>query len=401
DTRLSGYMLEPALVAGFVSMGMDVVLVGPMPTPGIAFLTSSIRADAGVVVSASHNPFQDNGIKFFGPNGTKLPDEIEEEIERLALSDELDQHRPTAGDVGKAFRIDDAAGRYIVYLKHTFPRDFDLDGLRVVVDCAHGAAYKVAPAVFAELGAEVIPIGINPDGQNINDGVGAVAPRAMQTIVRDRRADIGIALDGDADRLILADERGNIVDGDAILAICAKDLAERGELRHKAVVGTVMSNMGLEVTLRKLGVSLIRTGVGDRYVAEALRERDLCLGGEQSGHLIFADLTTTGDGILSALQILAIMRRTGKRLSELASILIKMPQVLKNVPVKHKPPIDSLPESRKLIKEAETALGDFGRVLVRYSGTEHKVRVMIEGERAELIERHANAITEALRKELG
>ncbi|MBZ0252776.1 MAG: phosphoglucosamine mutase, partial [Candidatus Methylomirabilis sp.] len=348
-----------------------------------------------------HNPFQDNGIKFFGPDGYKLPDEVEDQIERWVLGDELDRHRPTADEVGKAFRVDDALGRYIVHVKHTFPREFDLNRMRIVLDCANGAGYKAAPAALSELGAEVIPIGIAPNGVNINDGCGATAPKLLQSRVRDRRADLGIALVGDADRVMLVDERGRVVDGDGVLAICAQDLLERGLLRNKAVVGTVMSNMGLEVTLRKMGVALVRTQVGDRYVAEALRAKGLQLGGEPSGHLIFSDHATTGDGLLSALQVLAIMVRTGKRLSELAAGLIQMPQIVKNVPVKAKPDIESLAKTSAVIAEVERALGDLGRVVVRYSGTEPLARIMVEGPGEAAVIGYADDIADAMTKELG
>ncbi|NOY45909.1 MAG: phosphoglucosamine mutase, partial [Deltaproteobacteria bacterium] len=334
DTRLSGYMLENALASGICSMGVDILLVGPLPTPGIAFITSSMRADAGVVISASHNPYQDNGIKFFDRDGFKLPDEVEAEIEAHVFNGELDHVRPTAEEVGKAFRVDDAVGRYVVYLKGTFPSHLTLEGIRIVVDCANGAAYRVAPAVFEELGAEVIPIGVNPDGTNINAECGSLHPECVADEVRARGAHLGIALDGDADRVIVVDERGNEVDGDHIMAICARDLAERGRLKGGAVVATVMSNLGLERSLAQVGLDLVRTQVGDRYVVERMRRDGYNFGGEQSGHLIFLDHATTGDGVLAALQLLGVVVNTGRPLSELARVMEAVPQVLQNVRVR-------------------------------------------------------------------
>jgi len=328
DTRLSGYMLESALLAGICSMGVDVLLVGPLPTPGIANITKSMRADAGVVISASHNAFQDNGIKFFSADGFKLPDEIELKIEKLIDSKKIDSLRPTATEVGKAFRIDDAAGRYIVFLKNSFPADLDLSGLKIVLDCANGAAYKVAPAVFEELGAEVIPLGVRPNGSNINAGCGSLHPEVISEAVKQHQAHIGIALDGDADRVIVCDEFGNEVNGDQIMAICATDMLARKTLKKKTLVATVMSNMGLDIALRKAGGKIIKTAVGDRYVVEEMRKGGYNLGGEQSGHLIFLDNNTTGDGVLAALQLLAVMRRREKPLSELAEVMIPLPQVL-------------------------------------------------------------------------
>lgn len=398
DTRLSGYMIENALVAGICSMGVDVLLVGPLPTPGIAFITSSMRADAGVVISASHNPYQDNGIKFFSADGFKLPDELELEIEDLILNSRLDDLRPVADDVGKAYRIDDAIGRYIVYLKNTFPRDLDLQGLRIVLDCAHGAGYKVAPAVLEELGAEVIAIGIKPNGVNINDGCGSLHPEVMAEKVREYRADLGIALDGDADRVIFVDENGTEVDGDHIMAICGTDMIKQGALNDKTVVATVMSNMGLDIAMQKAGGKVVRTGVGDRYVVEEMRKGNYNLGGEQSGHMIFLDHITTGDGILSALQVLAIIQRSGKRLSELAKVMTSLPQILVNVRVRKKADLADIAPIKLVIDEVETELAGKGRVLVRYSGTEPLLRVMIEGEDqlriAELADRVAGAVRE-------
>ncbi len=380
DTRVSGYMLETALASGICSMGVDVLLVGPMPTPGIAFLTTDMRADAGIVISASHNPFQDNGIKIFSRDGFKLPDDKEEEIEDLMFSKEIDSLRPTATEVGKAFRIDDAAGRYIVFLKKTFPGDFTLDGYKIVLDCAHGAAYKIAPHVFTELGAEVYPLGIEPDGANINMNCGALYPEVISKAVKDKGADIGIALDGDADRVIFVDENGVEVDGDHIMAFCAVELLKENRLQKNTVVATVMSNIGLEIALRKEGINLVRSAVGDRYILEEMRNNGYNFGGEQSGHIIFYDLNRTGDGILSALQVLAVMKKNRKPLSALSAIMQKFPQVIENVEVGNKKDLDGIPDIRKAIAQAEETLLGKGRVLVRYSGTQHLCRVMVEGQ---------------------
>ncbi|MDF1580462.1 MAG: phosphoglucosamine mutase [Desulfuromonadales bacterium] len=401
DTRLSGYMIENALASGICSMGVDVVLVGPLPTPGIAFLTASLRAAAGVVISASHNPYQDNGIKFFSNNGFKLPDALEIEIESLLDDSRLDALRPTAAEVGKAVRLDDAVGRYIVFLKHTFPKQLDLNGLKIVLDCAHGAAYKVAPAVLRELGAEVITIGVTPDGMNINAGCGSLYPEVMAAAVREHQADLGIALDGDADRVIFVDEHGREVDGDHIMAICATDLLERGELARKTLVSTVMSNMGLDIAMRKAGGKMIRTAVGDRYVVEEMRQGGYSLGGEQSGHMIFLDHNTTGDGTLSALQVLAIIQRSGKRLSELAQVMTALPQILLNVRVAERKDLGDVPEVSRVIKAVESELGKNGRVLIRYSGTEPLLRIMLEGPEQRRIEELANDIAAAVVQHLG
>ncbi len=401
DTRLSGYMLENALVAGICSMGVDVLLVGPLPTPGIANITSSMRADAGVVISASHNAFQDNGIKFFSADGFKLPDEIELKIERLIETNKIDSLRPTATEVGKAFRIDDAAGRYIVYLKNTFPQDMDLSGLKIVLDCANGAAYKVAPAVFEELGAEVVPLGVKPNGTNINAGFGSLHPEVISEAVKQHRADIGIALDGDADRVIVCDEFGNEVDGDHIMAICATDMIKRKVLKQNTLVATVMSNMGLDIAVRKAGGKIVKTAVGDRYVVEEMRNGGYNLGGEQSGHMIFLDYNTTGDGILSALQLLAVMRREGKPLSELAEVMIPLPQVLVNTRVSEKKDIMTIEPVAKAIRDVESKLGNEGRVLIRYSGTEPLLRVMLEGQDKYEITSWANEIADLVKQHLG
>ncbi|MDD5286808.1 MAG: phosphoglucosamine mutase [Desulfuromonadaceae bacterium] len=401
DTRLSGYMLENALVAGICSMGVDVLLVGPLPTPGIANITTSMRADAGVVISASHNAFQDNGIKFFSADGFKLADEIELKIEKLIETNQIVSLRPTATEVGKAFRIDDAAGRYIVYLKNTFPQEMDLSGLKIVLDCANGAAYKVAPAVFEELGATVIPLGVKPNGTNINAGCGSTCPSVISEAVKEHRADIGIALDGDADRVIVCDEFGNEVDGDHIMAICASDMLKRKLLKKNTLVATVMSNMGLDIALRKVGGKIVKTDVGDRYVVEAMRDGGYNLGGEQSGHMIFLDYNTTGDGILSALQLLAVMRREDKTVSELAEIMIPLPQVLVNTRVSEKKDIMAISDVAKKIRDVEKKLGEEGRVLIRYSGTEPLLRVMIEGQDKYEITTWANEICALVKKHIG
>ncbi len=392
DTRLSCYMLENALAAGICSMGVDVLLIGPMPTPAIAFLTESMRADAGVVISASHNPFQDNGIKLFSSDGFKLPDHVEARIEELMDSPSLQKEMPTGEGVGKAYRIDDARGRYIVFLKHTFPKDLALDGLKIVLDCANGATYKVAPAVFEELGADVTKLGIQPSGTNINEECGALYPEKMQEKVRASGADMGIALDGDGDRVIVVDEKGNVVDGDHIMAICAKYMIENRHLNYNTVVATVMSNMGLEKALEDMGGRLIRTKVGDRYVVEAMREKGYNFGGEQSGHLIFMDHITTGDGILAALQLLSVMQRTRRPLSELASVMETFPQVLYNVRLTVKKAPEDIPGLFDLKESFEKELAGTGRILIRSSGTEPVIRVMVEGEDAEKIESIAQAM---------
>ncbi len=379
DTRLSGYMFEDALAAGICSMGGDVLQVGPMPTPAMAFLTVDMRCDAGAMISASHNPYQDNGIKFFGHDGFKLADELEERIEQVLSTGELDRHRPGPDAVGRARRIDDAEGRYTVFLKNSFPRDLSLDGLRVVLDCAHGAAYKVGPTVLEELGAEVFALGVAPNGRNINAGCGSQHPEEAAARVREVRADLGIALDGDADRVLLLTETGEVVDGDAVLALCARDQVERGLLRGGAVVATVMSNLGLERALEPLGVGLVRTRVGDRYVVEAMRAGGYNLGGEQSGHIVFLDHGRTGDGLLTALQVLAVMRRTGRPLGELVEGFVRYPQVIVNVDVAEKRPLATLEGFREQLRKVEGELGREGRVLVRYSGTEPRARIMVEG----------------------
>ena len=401
DTRLSGYMFETALSAGLTSMGVDVLLVGPMPTPGIAFLTRSLRADAGVAISASHNPYHDNGIKFFGPDGFKLADSAEADIEALMSSEVLDRTRPTGLGIGKAFRIDDADGRYNVFLKNVLPRELTLDGLRVVIDCAHGAAYRIAPTVLSELGAEVIAIGVSPDGHNINDGVGAMHIAGLRERVKAEKADVGIALDGDADRCILVDETGEEVDGDHVLAILGMAMMEKGDLTGSTVVATVMSNFGLEVALRERGIALERTPVGDRYVVERMVEGGFRLGGEKSGHIICLDHATTGDGMVTALSVLTSMKLTGRTLSEGRGLLRSFPQRLVSLKVKERRALSSIPSVVGAIAEAEGALGGRGRVVVRFSGTEPLARVMVEGEEEGAVERHAQRIAAAIEAALG
>ena len=401
DTRLSGYMLETALASGLCSMGVDVLLCGPLPTPAISNLTVSMRADAGAVISASHNPYQDNGIKFFSADGFKLPDEVEAEIEDLIANDKLHHLRPTATSIGKAYRIDDAAGRYIVYAKNTFPRHLTLEGVTVVIDCAHGAAYRVAPAVLQELGAKVIVIGNQPDGKNINRGFGAMHPETMCKAVRKTGADLGIALDGDADRLIVSDEHGNVVDGDSVMAICGLDLIRRRALPKKTVVATVMSNMGLDQCLAKAGGRVLRTRVGDRYVLEELRRGGYSFGGEQSGHLIFLENANTGDGTIAALALLAVMMESGRPVSELARCMDVFPQAQLGLQVKSKPELGSLPGVMRAIRDVEGKLGPNGRVLVRYSGTEPKVRVLVEGPDQKQIDAYAAEIAAELKRAIG
>jgi phosphoglucosamine mutase len=404
DTRLSGYLFETALAAGICSMGADVMLCGPLPTPGIAFITSSMRADAGVVISASHNPFEDNGIKIFAADGFKLPDEVEARLEELmepGQSGELDSNRPHGAMIGKATKIEDSRGRYVVFLKSVFPRHLTLEGLKIVVDCANGAAYKVAPAVFAELGAEVITLNARPDGLNINDDCGALHPSKMQAAVQKHGAQIGIAVDGDADRVIIADENGDEVDGDSIMAMCARRMIERGELKQKTLVATVMSNLGLERSLAQLGGRIERVQVGDRYVVEAMRANGYNFGGEQSGHLVFLDHMTTGDGVLGALQVLAVMLESGKPLSELRRVMTRYPQVLVNLKVQQKKPLGELATVNAVIAKVEQLLGADGRVLVRYSGTEAKARVMVEGPDEAVIQAYAEEIAHALGQACG
>ena len=378
DTRLSGYMIEPALVAGFTSVGMDVRLFGPLPTPAVAMMTRSMRADLGVMISASHNHFADNGIKLFGPDGFKLSDQRESEIEAF-MEEGLQEGLAEPRDLGRVVRVDDAQARYVEIVKATFPRQQNLNGLRVVIDCANGAAYKVAPTALYELGAEVVEIGVSPNGLNINDECGSTHPKAMAKAVKDYRADIGIALDGDADRLVICDERGQTVDGDQIMAIIAKSWAERGRLTGGGVVATVMSNLGLERFLSAQGLTLERTQVGDRYVMEKMREGGFNLGGEQSGHIIMSDVSTTGDGLISALQVLSVLASSGKPMSDLARQFEPAPQVLKNVRFAGGQPLKSA-KVKAAIADAEARLKGQGRVVVRASGTEPLIRIMAEGD---------------------
>ena len=401
DTRLSGYLFETALTAGITSGGAEAWQVGVLPTPGIAYITGAFRADAGIVISASHNPFFDNGLKIFAGDGYKLPDSTEADLERQMRGDELASELARDEEIGRAFRVHDALGRYVTYLKGTFPRELTLEGLRIVVDCGNGAAYKAAPLVLRELGATVIPLGTEPNGININREVGALYPERMADKVKETDAHLGIALDGDADRLILCDERGQIVNGDQILAIAAARKKSAGTLAKNTLVATVMSNLGLEIAMNRLGIQLVRTGVGDRYVVESMRKNGYTLGGEQSGHLIFLDHSTTGDGSLAALQILSVMLQEERPLSELSAIMEKVPQVLVNVRVKEKKPMETLPRVQAAIAQVESTLGKEGRVLVRYSGTEPKVRVMVEGADRARIDEYARNIGEVFLKELG
>jgi len=401
DTRLSGYMIENAIASGICSMGADVMLIGPLPTPGVAFVTKSMRADAGIMISASHNPYQDNGIKIFSADGIKLSADFELEIERLVQSGECENHLPTGDLIGKAYRIDDAIGRYLVFLKSQFSNDLDLLGTRVVLDTANGAPYKVAPLVFEELGAEVIRLGNQPNGLNINHNCGALHPEIAAGATVEFRADIGISLDGDGDRCILSDENGEIVDGDQIIGLCAIQMAKEGRLSSNRIVTTPMSNIGLEVALKKHGIQMSRAQVGDRHVFEMMKTEGSNLGGEQSGHLIFADHSTTGDGVVAALKVLEIMRKTGKPLSELKRDIQLFPQVCQNVRVSSKPPIEEFQEITESISDAESKLADRGRVFVRYSGTESLLRVLVEGENSKEIKKLSDQIVKSISKNIG
>jgi phosphoglucosamine mutase len=401
DTRLSGYMIESALTSGLCSMGIDVLLVGPMPTPGIAFLTRSLRADAGVVISASHNPYEDNGIKFFGRDGFKLPDAVEAKMEELIFSGAIDGIRPTAAEIGKALRIDDALGRYNEFVKSSIPRGLDLTGLKVVVDAANGAAYKIGPRILIELGADVLALYDQPNGMNINQGCGSLHPEMISRAVVANCAHAGIAYDGDADRVVLCDEKGTVVDGDAVMAVCALHMIRQGRLRHNTVVATVMSNLGLERAVREAGGKLVRAAVGDRYVMELMIQGGYNLGGEQSGHIIFLDHNTTGDGLITALQVLAIMQQDGRPLSELAACMRTYPQVLVNVKVRERRDLAGVPAIARRMADVEKALEGNGRLLVRYSGTEPKLRIMLEGDDDEAIRRYANELADLVRQELG
>ena len=396
DTRLSGYMIETALIAGFTSVGMDVLQLGPMPTPAVAMLTRSMRCDLGVMISASHNPYEDNGIKLFGPDGFKLSDDTELEIEAL-LESNLSARLAGSDALGRAKRIESVHARYIEFAKRTLPRQLDLDGMRVVVDCANGAAYKVAPETLWELGAEVIAIGVEPDGFNINRKVGSTAPEALIAKVRELRADIGIALDGDADRVLVVDEKGHLVDGDQLMAVVARSWAEDGRLAQPGVVATIMSNLGLERFLGGLGLDLVRTAVGDRYVLEHMREHGFNLGGEQSGHIILSDYTTTGDGLIAALQLLSVVKRLGKPVSEICHCFEPLPQVLKNVRYRSGQPLQAEAVTTA-IESARARLGNTGRLVIRPSGTEPVIRVMGEGDDRDLVNRIVDDVVDAVTK---
>ncbi len=401
DTRLSGYMIEQAMASGLNSMGIRVLLTGPLPTPGIGFVSQNMRADAGVVISASHNAFHDNGIKIFGSDGFKITAATESEIERLVFSEDMSTLLADPNEIGRTRRIDDADGRYIVYAKNTFPMNLSLEGMRIVLDCAHGAAYKVAPAIFEELGAEVMVIGKEPNGRNINDKVGALYPnRTCEEVVR-YRADVGISLDGDADRVIMVDERGQIVDGDHILAIAAIHKKKAGKLNQDTIVATEMSNIGLEHCLVNYGVKVVRTDVGDKYVVDEMRKHGYTLGGEQSGHIIFLEHSTTGDGTLAALHILSVMRATGKKLSELSDVMTDVPQVLINARVKQKVDLQTVAGYNELLSEIQDRLKGRGRIFVRYSGTENLVRVLVEGTEKRLIDSYAEEMATFLQMKLG
>ena len=401
DTRVSGYMLENALTAGICSMGVDVLLVGPMPTPGIAFITRSMRADAGMVISASHNPYQDNGIKIFSRSGFKLPDCEEDEIEDLIASGRIRDIRPTADAIGKARRIEDAKGRYIVFCKNTFPEELSLDGMKIVLDCANGATYKAAPTIFAELGADVTSIYCEPNGVNINDHCGSQHTQDLRAKVLTTGADVGLAFDGDGDRLIAVDENGQELSGDQLLVIFAKRFKEKGLLKNNLVISTVMANFGFGLALKALGIQYGVANVGDRYVLEMMKQRGSVLGGEASGHTIFLDHHTTGDGIVTALQLLAAMRESKQPLSSLAKLMTMCPQMMINLDVAKKPPLEEIPELQAVIKVAEAELGERGRVLIRYSGTQSMCRVMVEGPTEEMTQRLTKRLADMVRKCIG
>lgn len=400
DTRLSGYMIEQALSSGLNSMGVYVQLVGPLPTPGIGYLTRTMRASAGIVISASHNAFMDNGIKIFGSDGYKIPESVEKEIERLVHEEDLTKHLPPSREVGRTKRIEDAQGRYIVYAKNTFPLEYTLDGLRIVLDTANGAAYKVAPAIFEELGAEVIQLGDSPNGININDKVGALYPAKLAEAVREFRADVGISLDGDADRVIMCDERGEIVNGDHILGLCGLFLKQKGLLKNDTLVVTHMSNFGLEKKMKENGIKVAVVGVGDKYVVEEMRKKNLNLGGEQSGHIIFGDHSTTGDGCIAALAVLAVMKESGKKLSELSSGIEDVPQVLINCRVRNRKEIKDIAGYTELVAKIDLELKGVGRTFVRFSGTEPVIRILVEGPDKIKINQYAEQIARLLEKEL-
>ncbi len=401
DTRLSGYMLESALVAGITSMGADAIIIGPIPTPGVAFLTTNLDADAGIMISASHNPFEDNGIKIFSNTGFKLTDEQELKIEELIFSDKIIEKLASPKELGKAYRENDALGRYIVFLKHTFPKNLNLEGMKIVLDCANGATYKIVPLLFKEMRANITTLNIEPNGMNINLNSGALHPEKMAKKVLETNADIGLAFDGDGDRLIVVDEKGKILSGDQILAICSNSLKAESRLKSNILVTTIMSNMGLSIALKKLGIVQIKSNVGDRYVLEEMLKSDAVIGGEDSGHIIFLDYHTTGDGILSALQLLSILRKENKAISELAKIMDVFPQCTINVDVKSKPPLSDYPEIMETIKEVEKILDDKGRVLVRYSGTQSMCRIMVEGPTKKDTEELTSRIADIIKEKLG
>jgi phosphoglucosamine mutase len=402
DTRLSGYMLENALSSGILSMGVDVLFIGPLPTPGVAYVTRSLRADAGIVITASHNPYDDNGIKFFHADGYKLDDAIEQRIEQLVFGGEIETIRPSAREIGKAVRIDDALGRYIEYAKSSFPRSMTLDGLRIVVDCAHGAGYKSTPCVLRELGAQTIVYGNQPDGLNINKDCGSMHPEQLSFMVRENKADIGIAHDGDADRVLLCDERGEVMDGDDILAILGLEQLASKTLPKNTIVGTVMTNAGLDVALKNAGGHIVRTPVGDQHVIAEMLKNDYYVGGEQSGHIIFREFSTTGDGLMAALQILRVMKKSGKKLSELARCWTRYPQILTNIKVRERKPIEEMSDVMTLVSKAEAALKpQGGRVLLRYSGTEPKIRLLLEGRERAVLEHWNDRIGCEIQKCLG
>jgi len=400
DTRLSGDMFESAIISGICSMGVNAISVGVMPTPGIAFLTHNMRADAGIVISASHNPSQDNGIKIFNNEGFKLSDEKENQIEELIFANNMDKLHPVPKELGKLSRLDDAAGRYIDFLKSTFPQEINPEGMKVVIDCGHGATYRVAPKVFAELGVEVTTLFNQPDGKNINLNCGSQHTEALAAEVLRQKADVGFAFDGDGDRVIAVDDTGNVLTGDRILAVCSAILKKEGKLKNNFVVRTVMSNLGLSVAFQKLGIDSVFAQVGDRFVLEEMLTRGAIIGGEDSGHLIFLKYHTTGDGLITALQVLAAMKKEEKPLSELANIMTVFPQMLINIDVKKKPEIETMPKIMAAIKKAEKALGDKGRVLVRYSGTQNMCRVMVEGPTKKETESHCHQIADVVKKML-
>jgi phosphoglucosamine mutase len=402
DTRLSGYMLENAISSGILSMGVDVLFIGPLPTPGVAYVTRSLRADAGIVITASHNPYDDNGIKFFRADGYKLDDKIEFDIESLVFSGNIENIRPTADEVGKAVRIDDALGRYIEHAKASFPRGMTLEGMRIVVDCAHGAAYKSTPCVLRELGAEVVTFGNQPDGKNINKDCGSMHPNLMCQKIWEHRADAGIAHDGDADRVLLCDERGTLIDGDDVMAIAALDLLAQDALAQKTLVATVMSNAGLDAAIQAAGGRVVRTPVGDKSVIDEMLREGFNLGGEQSGHLIFRDFSTTGDGLVAALQVLRIMKSKGGPLSRLAQCWTRFPQMVTNIIVREKRPFEELDNIPKLVADAEAELkAQGGRILLRYSGTEPKARLLLEGRDAATLEKWSQKISDAVKRSVG